>query len=93
MVTATHNHAGPAVTHAGDVPKDEVTAQYLVSQVVKAFGHARASLAEAELGFGRMAEWRVAHNRQVVMRDGRYARTVRSMTTKRCGLRGPLTLR
>ena len=22
MVTATHNHAGPAVAHAGDVPKD-----------------------------------------------------------------------
>jgi hypothetical protein len=51
MVTATHNHAGPAVTHAGDVPKDDAYAQYVVSQVVKAFGHAGASLAEAELGF------------------------------------------
>lgn len=70
MVTATRNHAGPAVTHARDVPKDEAHAQYLVSQVVKAFGHARASLLEAELGFWRTAEWRVAHNRRVVMRDG-----------------------
>jgi len=70
MVSATHNHAGPAVTHAGDVQKDEAYAEFLVSQVVKAFGHAYASLAEAEIGFGRVAEWRVAHNRRVVVRDG-----------------------
>jgi neutral ceramidase len=70
MVAATHNHAGPAVTHAGDVPKDETYAQFLVSQVVQIFGEALDSLVEAEVAFGRSFEWRVAHNRRVVMRDG-----------------------
>jgi neutral ceramidase len=70
MVTATHNHAGPAVTHAGDVPKDAVYADWLVSRVVDAFGHAVEDLDEAEVGWGRCFEWSVAHNRRVVMRDG-----------------------
>lgn len=70
MVAATHNHAGPAVTHAGDVPKDEAYAQYLVSRVIDVFGQALARLDKAQLGFGRCFEWRVAHNRRVVMRDG-----------------------
>jgi neutral ceramidase len=70
MVAATHNHAGPAVTHAGDVPKDEVYAQHLVSQAVDAFGQAMAQLKGVELGQGRCFEWGVAHNRRMVMRDG-----------------------
>lgn len=70
MVTATHNHAGPAVTHAGDVPKDVAYADWLVSKVVEAFGRALAGLDEAEMGWGRCFEWNVAHNRRVVMRDG-----------------------
>lgn len=70
MVAATHNHAGPAVTHAGDVPKDEAYAALLVSRVIDEFGQALARLQEAEIGFGRAFEWRVAHNRRVVMRDG-----------------------
>ena len=70
MVAATHNHAGPAVTHAGDVPQDGTYAAWLVSRVINAFGEALARLQEAEIGFGRTFEWRVAHNRRVVMRDG-----------------------
>lgn len=70
MVVATHNHAGPAVIHAGDVPKDEAYAQYLVSQAIEAFGQALAHLEAVELGFGRCFEWGVAYNRRVVMRDG-----------------------
>jgi hypothetical protein len=70
MVTATHNHAGPAVTHAGEVPKDEAYAQYLVSQVIASFGDALAQARETEIGFGRCFEWGVSHNRRVVMRDG-----------------------
>ena len=70
MVAATHNHAGPAVTHAGDVSKDEAYAQFLVSQVTRAFGQALDSLVAAEVAFGRSFEWKVAHNRRVVMRDG-----------------------
>jgi neutral ceramidase len=90
MVAATHNHAGPAVTHAGDVPKDEVYTQFLVSQVVQAFGQACTALVEAEVGFGRSFEWTVAHNRRVVMRDG----TVRTHGTfddpKALCLEGPI---
>jgi neutral ceramidase len=70
MVSATHNHAGPAVTHAGDVPKDEGYAQTLVSRVIDAFGQALARLESCAVGFGQGFEWEVAHNRRVVMRDG-----------------------
>jgi len=70
MVSATHNHAGPAVTHAGDVEKDEAYARELVSKVIGAFGRALESLEEAEIGFGSCSEWRLSHNRRVVMRDG-----------------------
>ncbi len=70
MVVATHNHAGPAIAHAGDVPKDVAYADWLVSRVVEAFGRALDGLDEAEMGWGRCFEWNVAHNRRVVMRDG-----------------------
>jgi hypothetical protein len=70
MVTATHNHAGPAVTHAGDVPKDEAYARTLVSRVCAVIGEALANLVQAEVGMGRWFEWGIAHNRRVVMRDG-----------------------
>jgi hypothetical protein len=70
LVAATHNHAGPAVTHAGDVAKDEAYARDLVARVIEAFGAAMDSLDEAEIGMGSGFEWRVAHNRRVVMRDG-----------------------
>ncbi|HOU11576.1 MAG TPA: hypothetical protein PKZ84_00530 [Anaerolineae bacterium] len=70
MVAATHNHAGPAITHAGDVQKDEAYAATLVARVIAAFGQALHNLEEAEIGCGHTFEWEVAHNRRVVMRDG-----------------------
>jgi len=70
MVSATHNHAGPAVTHAGDVAKDEGYAAMLVSRVIEGFGQALAQIEPAEIGVGHCFEWRVAHNRRVVKRDG-----------------------
>jgi hypothetical protein len=70
MIAATHNHAGPAVIHAGDVPQDEAYAAVLVEKVVKVFGEALDAIQEAEIGFGHTYEWSVAHNRRVVMRDG-----------------------
>ena len=69
MVAATHNHAGPAIAHAGDVPKDEAYAALLVSRVIDAFGEALARLQEAEIGFGRAFEWRVAHGRMEKVGD------------------------
>ena len=70
MVSATHNHAGPAVTHAGDVPKDETYAKSLVVKVIDAFGTALDRMQDAEIGFNHVFEWNVAYNRRVVMRDG-----------------------
>jgi hypothetical protein len=71
MVSATHNHAGPAVTHAGEVAKDERYTETLVARVIEAFGRAWADLEPVEIGFWRAFEWRVARNRRLVMRDGR----------------------
>jgi hypothetical protein len=70
MVAATHNHAGPAVTHAGDVDKDEAYAVDLVRKVILAFGRALEGRRKAEIGVESCFEWGVAHNRRVVMRDG-----------------------
>ncbi len=70
MISATHNHAGPAVAQAGDVQKNDAYAQFLVSQVIIAFGEALANLVEVEVGYGHTCEWNVAHNRRVVLRDG-----------------------
>jgi hypothetical protein len=70
MVAATHNHAGPAVAHAGDVPQDVAYARELVHRVIAVFGKALDGLREAQIGCGSCFEWEVAHNRRVVMRDG-----------------------
>lgn len=70
ILAATHNHAGPAVARAGEVAKDVAYTAYLVSRVIAAFGQAVERLEPAQWGFGRGFEWRVAHNRRVVMRDG-----------------------
>ena len=70
MVSATHNHAGPAVANAGDVPRDERYVKLLVERSVQAFGDALGRMTEAQVGFGSCFEFRVSHNRRVVMRDG-----------------------
>jgi len=70
MVAATHNHAGPAVANCGDVRRDDAYLQTMVAKVVSMFGEALAGMENAEIGFGSGFEWRVPHNRRVVMRDG-----------------------
>ena len=70
MVAATHNHAGPAVGYDGDVKPDEAYVASLIDKATQAFGGALAGLAPVEAGFGHGYEFRVAHNRRVVMRDG-----------------------
>ena len=70
MVAATHNHAGPAVSTVGLVPRDDAYVETLVGKCVEAFGAACASMQEAEVGFAHVFEFAVAHNRRVVMRDG-----------------------
>ena len=70
MVAATHNHAGPAVANVGAVRRDEEYVRTLVNKCVRVFGEALSKRQEAEIGFGHVCEFEVAHNRRVVMRDG-----------------------
>lgn len=70
MVSATHNHAGPAVAMIGDVPRDDAYVETLVRKVVDAFGAALDARQDAEIGFGGVFDFDIAHNRRVIMRDG-----------------------
>jgi len=79
MVAATHNHAGPAVANCGAVKRDEAYVEAMVEKVVSAFGQAIAAKEDSEIGLGGCFEFRVSHNRRVVMRDG----TVRTHGTFR----------
>jgi len=70
MVSATHNHAGPAVEGGVDFPRDDAYVETLTTKVVQAFGEALARMQDAEIGASSVFEWRISHNRRVVMRDG-----------------------
>jgi neutral ceramidase len=70
MVSATHNHAGPAVADSGRTSRDAVYIETLVTKCVQAFGQALAGLCEAEVGFRHVFETEVGFNRRVVMRNG-----------------------
>jgi hypothetical protein len=70
MISTTHNHAGPAVAHEGDVDRDEAYLDGLVDRSVAAFREALDRRTEAEVGFGRSVELGVVVNRRVVYRDG-----------------------
>ena len=70
MIAATHNHCGPAVATTGRVPRDETYVETLVTKCVEAFGSALSSMQEAELGSDHVADFAVAKNRRVIMRDG-----------------------
>ena len=70
MVAATHNHAGPALVRVGDVAADESYRDVVTSAVVAAVVDAKSRTEEAEIGFARVAETSVPHNRRVVFRDG-----------------------
>ena len=70
MVSATHNHAGPAIVHLGDVPRDEAYAEMVVTRVADMLGRAAAGLEPAEVGFGWAFEFDIPRNRRVIMRDG-----------------------
>ena len=70
MVAASHNHAGPAVEGGVDFPRDDAYVEALTAKVVGVFGEALARMENAEIGAASVFEWRIAHNRRVVMRDG-----------------------
>lgn len=84
MVSATHNHAGPGLYKAVRVNpehtdwekkyrlylRDEELIESIVRKCVQAFCIAWEGRQEALLGYDHAFEFRVAHNRRVVMRDG-----------------------
>lgn len=70
MISASHNHAGPATSSLGFAARDEQYIETLTQQCVATFGQALDNRQQAEIGAGHTYEWDVAHNRRVVMRDG-----------------------
>lgn len=70
MVSATHNHAGPAVANVADVPRDEAYLATLVDRCVQAFGEALARCVPATVGFARKAVFGLSYNRRTVVRGG-----------------------
>ena len=69
MVTATHNHAGPAMIDEA-LPRDEGYIKRMVEASSDAVGKALAAREVAEFAAGTAFEFEVATNRRVLMRDG-----------------------
>ncbi len=70
MICATHNHAGPAVATVGDSRRDEAYLAVLMERCLNVFELAWANRQSARLGFGHVTDFKLGHNRRVVMRDG-----------------------
>ena len=70
MVSATHNHAGPAIVRAGEVKADERYGAWLVERLVDAFGKALNAQEQVMVGFGHARHFTLGYNRRVVVRDG-----------------------
>ena len=76
MISATHNHAGPAICRLAPVKKQSEYLESMKEKCVKLFGEALKTMQEAEIGQACVKEFDVAFNRRTVMRDG----TVKSQT-------------
>jgi neutral ceramidase len=70
MVSATHNHAGPAVSATGMVRRDEAYIESLTQKCVEVFLSALEGAQMSEVGFGHTSNFEVGKNRRVVLRDG-----------------------
>lgn len=77
MLFATHNHAGPAVTTAGKIHRDDEYIETMVQKAVDTFGQALADKESCEIGHGFRKVFNVGYNRRIVMNDG----TVRTNAT------------
>jgi neutral ceramidase len=69
MVTATHNHSGPALLREA-LPRDEPYVRRLEQATAEAVGKALATLEPCEMAVGTAFEFDVATNRRILMRDG-----------------------
>ena len=70
MVSATHNHAGPAIATCAQSRRDDAYVEALVPKIVATFGQALDNRRDAEIGLGSCAEFGISHNRRTVLRDG-----------------------
>ncbi len=70
MVSATHNHAGPAIANLGESERDDTCIETVTQQCVTAFGNALQQARTAQVGLGSCFNFDIAQNRRVVMRDG-----------------------
>lgn len=70
MISATHNHGGPAVATAGEAKRDDKYVATLIDKCVAVFGEALRQSRPAQIGFASVFEFSVARNRRVVQRDG-----------------------
>jgi neutral ceramidase len=69
MVSATHNHAGPALINEG-LPRDEKYVATLVAKCAEVVGQAVSARRPAQVAAGVAFEFGVAFNRRILMRDG-----------------------
>ena len=69
MVTATHNHAGPAMMNEA-LPRSEEWIGTLIEKTSRAVGLALEARVPAQVGGGTGRQWEIAFNRRVLMRDG-----------------------
>lgn len=69
MVSATHNHAGPALINEG-LPRSESYVETLVGKCAEAVGKALEARREAQVALGVAFEFNVSFNRRILMRDG-----------------------
>jgi Neutral/alkaline non-lysosomal ceramidase, N-terminal len=77
MISATHNHAGPAIARLAPVAKQTEYLELMKEKCVKLFGQALNAALPVEIAQISVKEFDVAFNRRTVMRDG----TVKSQTT------------
>ncbi len=70
MVSATHNHAGPAVAGFVGGRREDGYIETMVGKIVEMFGHALEKMEAAELGIGRCVEFGLSRNRRLIMRGG-----------------------
>ena len=70
LVTATHNHAGPAIAREAMVQREEAYTVETARRAAAAVDASAAALAPAVAVSGRAGESSVSFNRRVVMADG-----------------------
>ena len=70
IISATHNHGGPAIASLGDVRAEEDYIASMADKAVSVFGQAFEKRCEAEVGGARAFEFNAGFNRRIIYRNG-----------------------